>query len=45
MTQTEAIVLGLCALLVLLPPRWDPAIRLKEWQIRKGIHPESKDAR
>lgn len=30
------------ALIVLLPPRWDPAIRLKEWQIRRGRHPEAR---
>jgi hypothetical protein len=25
------ILTGLCILLVVLPPKWDPAIRLKEW--------------
>lgn len=37
------VLIGLCIVLVLLPPRWDPAIRIKEWQIRKGTHPESPD--
>lgn len=39
------MALGIFAFIcLLLPPRWDPAIRTKEWQIRKGIHPESRDA-
>ena len=25
------LVIVACAVLVVLPPRWDPAIRLKEW--------------
>lgn len=25
------VLIGLCVVLVLLPPKWDPAIRLKEW--------------
>ena len=41
MTQAETIVIALCVILVLLPPKYDPAIRIKEWQIKKGIHPES----
>lgn len=29
-------ILGaLCLLLIVLPPRWDPAIRLKEWAEKK----------
>lgn len=35
---------GVCVVLVLLPPKWDPAIRIKEYQIRKGYHPESTPA-
>lgn len=31
-----------CIILVLLPPAWDPAIRIKEWQIKQGGHPESR---
>lgn len=27
----DYVLIGLCVALVLLPPRWDPAIRLKEW--------------
>lgn len=27
----DYVLTGLCVILVLLPPRWDPAIRLKEW--------------
>lgn len=30
-----------CALLLLIPPKFDPAIRIKEWQIKQGWHPES----
>lgn len=33
---------GVCVVLVLLPPKWDPAIRIKEYQIKKGYHPESR---
>lgn len=29
------ILIGLCVLLVVLPPKWDPAIRLKEWTEKK----------
>ena len=41
MTQAEAILIAICVILVLLPPKYDPAIRIKERQIKKGIHPES----
>lgn len=34
-------LLALCFGLALLPPSWDPAIQIKEYQIRKGTHPES----
>lgn len=34
----------ICVVLVLLPPRFDPAIRIKEWQIKQGWHPESPRA-
>lgn len=34
----------ICIILVLLPPKWDPAIRIKEWQIKQGWHPESKES-
>ena len=30
-----------CVALVLLPPKFDPAIQIKEWQIKQGWHPES----
>lgn len=33
-----AIIVGV----LMLPPRWDPAIRIKEWQIRGGMHPEAR---
>lgn len=32
MTQGEIIVIALCVILVLPPPRFDPAIRIKERQ-------------
>lgn len=38
----EFALIALCVVLVLLPSKWDPAIRIKEWQIKKGIHPESE---
>ena len=37
MTWTEAIFLALLLGLVLLPPRYDPAVRFKEWvEKRRG---------
>lgn len=27
----EAVLIAACVILVLLPPKYDPAIRLKEW--------------
>ncbi len=30
----EIILVALCVVLVLLPPKYDPAIRLKEWSER-----------
>lgn len=32
--MTEFLI-GLCILLVLLPSKYDPAIRIKEWQLKK----------
>jgi len=31
----EIILLGVCVALVLCPPQYDPAIRLKEWLVKK----------
>lgn len=28
------LLMGSCVILVVLPPKWDPAIRLKEWNER-----------
>lgn len=39
--MTGHILIAACIILVLLPPKYDPAIRIKEWQIKRGIHPES----
>ena len=40
MTNSEFVVCALAAIIVLLPPRWDPAVRIKEWQIKHwGIKP------
>ena len=36
------ILLGLTILALVIPMRWDPAIRIKEWQIRQGFHPEAR---
>lgn len=30
----EYILIAICVILVILPPKWDPAIRLKEWNER-----------
>ena len=35
MVSPEVILIAACVVLVLLPPRYDPAIRLKEWQLRR----------
>lgn len=32
----EYVLVGACVALVLCPPRWDPAIRLKEWNERRA---------
>lgn len=29
------LTIGVPVILVFLPPKWDPAIRIKEWQERK----------
>jgi len=42
MTTGEMILIGLCVALALCPPRYDPAIRLKEWlqrDIDRRQHP------
>jgi hypothetical protein len=35
MTALELALIAVCVTLVLLPPKWDPAIRLKEGNLRK----------
>lgn len=42
MDGATILLLAACVVLVILPPKWDPAIRIKEYQIKKGYHPESK---
>lgn len=42
MTTLEIVLIALCVILVLLPPKYDPAIRIKEWQMRRGAHPEAE---
>lgn len=42
MSNGVICLMALCVIIVCLPPKWDPAIRIKEWQIKKGWHPESK---
>ena len=42
MDGATIFIIVVCVVLVLLPPKWDPAILIKEYQIRKGHHPESK---
>jgi hypothetical protein len=42
MSDTVGYVLcAICVVLVLLPTKWDPAIRIKKAQIKAGWHPES----
>lgn len=41
MSLPAAILIGAACLIALLPPKWDPAIRIKERQIRNGAHPET----
>lgn len=36
----EVIVIGICVILVILPPKYDPAIRLKEWL--EGWHDDER---
>lgn len=43
MGLVDALLIAACVVLVLLPPKYDPAIRIKEWQIKQGWHPETKD--
>ena len=43
MSDGEMLLIAMCIMLVLLPPQYDPAIRIKEWQIKQGWHPESPD--
>lgn len=35
MSALELFLVAACIVLVLLPPKWDPAIRLKEWNERE----------
>ncbi len=39
----DIVLVATCVVLALLPPNHDPAIRIKEWQISKGYHPESPE--
>lgn len=43
LTIGAGVLILICLALVLLPPKWDPAIRIKERQIKTGTHPESID--
>ncbi len=38
------VIVGLVLVALLWPAKWDPAIRIKERQIRNGTHPESSNA-
>lgn len=35
MSWLDWFLIGVCVVLVILPPRYDPAIRLKEWLNRE----------
>ena len=43
LTIGAAVLIAAAVILLLLPPKWDPAIRIKERQIEAGTHPESID--
>jgi len=37
MSRLEALLILACVILVALPPKYDPAIRLKEWLEKKRV--------
>jgi hypothetical protein len=37
--MTAIILISICIVLVMLPPKHDPAIRLKEWTQRRKNRP------
>lgn len=39
--DTGISLIAVCIVLILLPPAFDPAIIIKEWQVMNGKHPES----
>jgi hypothetical protein len=39
LTTTAIVLLTICLVLTLLPPKWDPAIRWKERQERRRLRP------
>lgn len=39
--DTGISLIAVAVMLILLPPAFDPAIIIKEWQIMNGKHPES----
>lgn len=43
MTKYDAILIAAVTVLVLLPARLDPAIRIKEWQLRGRRRASSGD--
>jgi hypothetical protein len=36
MTTLEIVLIGAVIIVILLPPRWDPAIRMRIWMRKKG---------
>lgn len=36
MQAISILLLVVCVVIVVLPPKWDPAIRLKEWNIKQA---------
>lgn len=43
MTRYDAILIAAAAILVLLPAGFDPAFRIKEWQLRGGRRAQPGD--
>lgn len=43
MAWWEWLLIAVCVVLIVLPPKWDPAIRLKEYNERVRLAREAKE--
>ncbi len=41
--MTEVLIILACLVITLLPPGWDPAIRLKEWVLSQREEKDEDD--